>query len=107
MSPSRRPPALAIFRVVYWAAATILPLGLLLVVPEEHHDLLFSQMTGIYVVFYLTAAAVVYRLMLRFAWHATGSDAVDREIRDSEGRIELNLDVNKRPSDGSNRWRSR
>src|SRR5262245_5086116 len=90
---TRRPRALTVFRVVYWLAALLLPIGVLLMVREEHHDLLFSELTAM---FYLVAAAAVYRLLLRFAWHATGSDAVEREIRDSEGRIELNLDDRKR-----------
>jgi hypothetical protein len=47
-------------------------------------------------IFYVVGAAAVYRLLLLFAWHATDSDAVEREIRDSEGRIELNLDDRKR-----------
>ena len=70
-----------------------MPVALLFVVPEEHHDVLLNEMTAI---FYLVATAAAYRLLLRFAWHATGSDAVELEIRDSEGHIELNLDDRKR-----------
>ena len=88
-----RPFALVIFRVVYWAAVMALPVALLLVIPRRDHEVLVNQMTAI---FYVVGAAAVYRLLLLFAWHATDSDAVEREIRDSEGRIELNLDDRKR-----------
>ena len=42
--------------------------------------------------FYVIASVALYRLLLLFAWHVTDSDAVEREIQQSEGRVELHLD---------------
>jgi len=46
--------------------------------------------------FYVIASAAVYRLLLLFAWHVTDSDAVEREIQRSEGRVELHLNDHDR-----------
>ena len=81
------------FKRAYWALAVALPIGLFFIVPVERHRLAFNEMTAM---FYVIASAAVYRLLLLFAWHATDSDAVEREIQRSEGRVELHLSDHER-----------
>jgi hypothetical protein len=78
-----------IFRVAYWTAVVALGLGLAWILPSKHREVAFNQMTYI---FYAVGAAAIYRLLLLFAFHAGGGDGVEREIRESEGRVELKLD---------------
>lgn len=90
---SDRPPALRVFKIAYWSAVVSLPLLAVFMVPRDSVDVLVNQMT---VIFYTVAAAAGYRLLLLIAWHVTDSDQVEREIEESEGRVELNLDDRKR-----------
>jgi hypothetical protein len=80
---------LTILKRLYWAFAIALPVGLFFIVPAERVRLVFNEMTTM---FYVIASAALYRLLLLFAWHVTDSDAVEREIQQSEGRVELHLD---------------
>jgi hypothetical protein len=84
---------LTILKRVYWALAIALPAGLFFIVPAEQVRVVFNQMTTM---FYVIASAAVYRLLLLFAWHVTDSDAVEREIQRSEGRVELHLNDHDR-----------
>jgi hypothetical protein len=90
---SGRPPALRVFKVVYWAAVVSLPLLAAFMVPRDSFGVLVNQMT---LIFYTVAAAAGYRLLLLIARHFTDDDAVEKEIEESEGLVELNLDDRKR-----------
>ena len=87
---SRQPQhyGLKIFKVAFWAVAVVLPVGLFFVVPEQHVRLVFNTLT---VLAYGVIATAFYQLILRFIYLAGGSAAVEKELRDSEGRVELNL----------------
>jgi hypothetical protein len=87
----RRGPSfgIVVFRYAYWALVVVVGVALWFYVPDKQSDLAFNQLT---IFLYAIAAGAVYRLILLFALHAGGSDAVEREIRESEGRVELKLD---------------
>jgi hypothetical protein len=78
----------AIFRVAYWTTVSLAPLVALALTPSSSWRVLFNDMTFL---FYVIAAAALYRLLLRIAWDVSGSDSVEKELEDSEGRVELHL----------------
>jgi hypothetical protein len=91
MRGRRRGPSsgILVFRLVYWTVAALVALVVFLLLPSRAVAGVFNQLT---LILYVIAAGGIYRLLLLFAMHASGSDAVEREIRESEGRVELKLD---------------
>jgi hypothetical protein len=91
MRGRRRGPSfgIVVFRIAYWTVVALVALVVYWLVPSQNRDVVFTDLTEI---FYLIAAVALYRLLLLFAFHAGGSDDVEREIRESEGRVELKLD---------------
>ncbi len=104
-----QPPALVIFKIIYWGTVIGLAIAVVLNAPDEFREWLFEELVkerrrnpseheggpGLFVIlvcgFYAIAAAAVYRLLLLFVSLAIESDALMQEIKDSEGRIELDL----------------
>jgi hypothetical protein len=91
MRGRRRGPSfgIVVFRIAYWTVVALVALLVYWLIPRRATDGVFNRLTFI---LYVIAAAGIYRLLLLFAMHASGSDAVEREIRESEGRVELKLD---------------
>jgi hypothetical protein len=79
---------LTAFKVTYWSALMVLPIALFLVVPERHLKMAFNTLT---LIAYGGIVTAFYQLILRFIYLSGGSEDVEKELRDSEGRVELNL----------------
>jgi hypothetical protein len=84
----RFPTGLKLIRVGFGIAA--FALYLVMAALLFSHDLGGEFLAWISVIYWIAAGAG-YRLLLRLAFLATGSDEYEREVRASEGRIELGL----------------